>query len=94
MTNKNQWVLTAKELLDIQEKLKFLKDRKLKVESNLRELSNNKSASEAGYKYNLFTRPGSIDYSSIPELQDINLDEYRKEEQKYWKLSFTKQFDI
>ena len=94
MTNKNQWVLTAKELLDIQDKLKFLKDRKLKVESNLRELSNNESAAEAGYKYNLFARPGTVDYKSIPALKDLDLEQYRKEEQKYWKLSFTKQFDI
>ena len=92
--DKNKWIITAQELLDIQEKLKFLKDRKFKVESNLRELSGNKSTELEGYKYNVFTRPGLVDYKSIPELKDLDLEKYRKEEQKFWKLSYTKQFNI
>lgn len=94
MTNKSQWVLTAKELLDINEKLKFLKGRKLEIENNLRELSNNESASCDGFKYTLFSRPGSVDYKLIPEIKGIDLNEYRKNEVNYWKLSYTKQFDI
>ena len=92
--DKSKWIVTAQELLDIQQKLKFLKDRKLTVESNLRELSENKSTELEGYKYNVFTRPGLVDYKSIPELKDLDLDKYRKEEISFWKLSFTKQFNI
>jgi len=94
MTNKNQWVITAQELLDIQDKIKFLKNRKLKVEVNLRELSNNESASGDGYRYSKFSRPGSVEYKLIPEIKGIDLDQYRKDEVNYWKLSYTKQFDI
>lgn len=92
--DNNLWVITAKELLDIQDKLKFLKNKKIKIENSLRELSNNESASGEGFNYNLFSRPGSVNYASIPALKDLDLDQYRKEDINYWKLSFTKQFDI
>lgn len=90
----NNWIVIAKELQDTQSKLKFLKEKKSKIELELRLLSDGVSSTAGGYRYKIYTRPGLVDYKSIPALKDLDLDEYRKEEQKYWKLSFTEQFNI
>ena len=90
----NNWVAVARQLQDTQNKIKFLKEKKDKIEFELRRLSENVSSTGGGYRYKLYKRPGIIDYMAIPELKGLNLERYRKEEQKYWKLSFTEQFNI
>ena len=90
----NNWIAIARELQDTQNKLKFIKEKKIQIEGKLRELSDNVSSTGGGFKYKLHSRPGTVDYKSIPALKGLDLDEYRKEDQKYWKLSHTKQFNI
>jgi hypothetical protein len=34
-------------------------------------------------------RPGSVDYSSIPELKSVDLDKYRKDPVSVYKLEYT-----
>lgn len=38
----------------------------------------------------LINRQGSVDYSKIPELKEVNLDEYRKKSSQYWKIDIQK----
>lgn len=33
------------------------------------------------------TREGSIDYKAIPELKDVDLEKYRKQQTTYWKIN-------
>lgn len=41
----------------------------------------------AGMKIQKVTRQGAIDYSLIPEIQNIDLDKYRKESTESWRIS-------
>jgi hypothetical protein len=34
-------------------------------------------------------RPGSVDYSAIPELKSVDLDKYRKDPVQVYKLEYT-----
>lgn len=43
-----------------------------------------------GFKIDLVERKGSIDYGKIPELQKVNLDEYRKPSTTYYQIKQTK----
>lgn len=88
----NYWVEKAQELKETQERLKFLKEKKAELELELRSLSNNVDSYGEGYKYKIFSRPGSVDYKLIPELKEIDLDKYRRDDVEFWKLSYTKQF--
>jgi putative phage-type endonuclease len=40
-----------------------------------------------GYELTEVTLPGRVDYSSIPELMSVDLEQYRKQPTKYWKIA-------
>lgn len=94
MENKNIWISTASELLEIQNKIKFLKAKQEVTAKILKSLSGDDGLAVEGYKYAPSTRKGSVAYKNIPELKSIDLDQYRGKEVTVWKLTFTKQFNI
>lgn len=84
----------ARELLDIKEKLKFLKKKEKELSVALQEVCEFKTTSHNGYTFKTIERIGIIKYSDIPELKDLDLEPYRGTPIVTWKLSFEKQFDI
>ena len=88
------WQNAAQRVLDIQEKMSFLVNAKNEAMKELIELSDGVSSFGNGYTFEQIQREGSVDYKAIPELKGVDLNKYRKESINYWKLSFTKQFDI
>jgi len=89
---KDQFVNTAKMLLQIKQKIKYLKEHELKTSIRLREICDHKTTSMNGYTYKKIDNKGLVQYAEIPELQRINLDLYRSEDIVSWKLSYQKQF--
>lgn len=89
---KSEFIHTAKVLLDIQQKIKYLKEQERKAAETLREICGNDSQEFEGYKYQRIERLGSIQYKDIPELKSIDLEQYRGNPVTSWKLSFAPQF--
>lgn len=94
MNNKKIWLETASDLLEIQNKIKFLKVKQQMQAKILKQLSGDDGMALEGYKYIPFKRSGVIQYKDIPELKSIDLEQYRGKGVTSWKLSFTKQFNI
>lgn len=77
----------AGELYSHQQQRKHFEALEKKLAEQLRELCNNQSHTTISFAYVYETRKGNIDYSLIPELKGIELDDYRKHDIKIWKLS-------
>jgi putative phage-type endonuclease len=70
----------------VNEKLKELERQEKDMRSMLISMCHDKSTKGGGLKIFPCVRKGNIDYSQIPELQSVNLDNYRKESTKYWRI--------
>lgn len=84
--NDDVWSAAAAEWAFVNKNMKGLETREKELREVLISMSNKQNAKGAGIKLVKTIRKGSVDYSSIPQLQDINLDRYRKEPIEYWKI--------
>ena len=91
---KEKFIETAIELKELQDKIKFLKGKAEKTATRLKELCEDETTTFDGYTYKRIERQGNVQYKLIPELQTIDLDQYRSDIIVSWKLSYEKQFDI
>lgn len=57
--------------------------------SCLKESFNQGQSRWDNYQLTVTSRPGSVDYSSIPELKSVDLDKYRKDPVQVYKLEYT-----
>jgi len=82
----NIWEKKAEKLYEIQK----LKAHYTKLSRDLAEelvdLSGKQNCVGSKFVFHSYTRRGSVDYSSIPELKHINLDVFRKDDIQLWKL--------
>lgn len=74
-----EWRKTNQELRRLQEKERELKD-------TLINMCNGNSSIGGGVKLSKRVRKGSIDYSIIKELENVNLECYRKQNTEYWVI--------
>ena len=77
----------AKELYRTQVKRKHYERLEATLIDELKYLCKGRDFSEAGYSFNRIERKGAVDYGMIPELESVDLEQYRKETIEYWKLS-------
>jgi hypothetical protein len=80
------WISVADDLFKSLRKRKRLDVRCKKLSKELQGLSDDRTTKRGRYEYRLIPRKGAIEYSRIPELKDVDLEPYRKEEVKTWKL--------
>ncbi len=73
-----EWITAASEWAKINQSYKELEKKEKALKDRLIYLSENKNCKGGGVKYSSYIRKGSIDYESIPELKDVNLENYRK----------------
>jgi len=85
------WVIFAGRLLDVKERKKLLAIEEKEIETALRDLSENVNSRSGGIRYTCSTRKGAVNYAVIPELEGIDLDQYRKDSTKTWTLKAEKQ---
>ena len=76
----------AIDLHDIQMKRKALEFEEKNISDRLKSICQNVSHVSSNFAYIYQSRKGNVDYSNIPELNGVNLDDYRKENVKIWKL--------
>ncbi len=82
----SQWLETADSLFKIKMQLKRLRENDATISKKLKELSGGKTAKRGRYEYTCSARRGPINYATVPQLQGVNLEPYRKSETKTWKL--------
>jgi putative phage-type endonuclease len=78
-----RWAKIAERLAEI----KQIKAEEESLKKELIMLANGMNSRGAGITLTKCVRKGTIDYKSIPELQGIDLESYRKESSEYWRLS-------
>lgn len=76
-------VRLTEELISLQPALK----RDEEIREELKKLAEGYSYSCKGVKVSKFMSKGRVDYSTVPALQDINLEPYRKPPQESWRIS-------
>lgn len=82
-----EWILKAKELYRIREMRRNMEKMEEELMGQLKVLSGNQSARGGGLRFELTERKGQINYKIIPELKEVNLEQYRCEPVYVWKLS-------
>jgi len=82
-----EWKIAVEEFLIYQKKSKEFKNKEKEIRSLLEDLSEGRNCEGYGVKMFKVARKGNIDYQSIPELENINLDQYRKPSSWYWKIT-------
>ena len=67
--------------------LKFAKELEEQARAELIEACKEESCEGFGVKCSQVERQGNVDYASIPELKNVDLEKYRKPATMYWKIS-------
>jgi len=80
----------AKEEEELKNRLKEIEAEKVCLQSEFNRLSEGKNAFGNRVKFKVVERKGIIDYKSIPEIKDLDLEPYRKESSSYFKVSLRK----
>lgn len=80
------WKAAAQEWVSVHKQLKACETRERELRDLLISMSQKQNSCGGGVKVSRFFRKGNIDYSQIPELLDLNLEQYRKDPTEYWKI--------
>jgi putative phage-type endonuclease len=81
------WKLCATKWKAISSEIKSLEDQEKELRNQLIQLSGQYNTKGSGIRLCQIQRKGNVDYSSIPQLKDINLDIYRKPASSSWRLT-------
>lgn len=81
-----EWIETADELFKVKRQLKRLREEDSRLSKKLQSLSDGRTVKKGRYEYKKGERKGAVDYSKIPILQGLDLDEFRKNPVTTWKL--------
>lgn len=85
--NDDMFCFSASRLLEIQEAIKGLEKEEKTIKQDLIRICGNQNTRGSGFRFSKSIRKGSVDYSSIDILKDINLETYRKPPIETWRLS-------
>lgn len=81
------WENVAKEAYKAQKKRKEYEELEKKLLEQLKEVSSNECSEYGEFRFQKIERKGSIDYSIIPGLRCVDLEQYRQQEPTIcWKL--------
>jgi hypothetical protein len=79
---------TAKEAYKLKMQIKELQNKLDEEMEILKKWSGGETKKWGSYRLVIDWRTGSVDYKSIPELKNVNLDQYRKPATETCKLEF------
>lgn len=86
LNESEEWKIISQELLDLKETRFWQDQREEALKQRLILLSGSSNMKGAGLKMSKVVRKGGIDYSKIPELNEVNLEAYRKDPIQYFKF--------
>ncbi len=81
------WMQTANQWALINSQIKELEKKEEELRRHLIAMANKKNTVGAGIRATRFLRKGSVDYGAIPELENVEIEKYRKNPVECWKLS-------
>jgi len=84
------WLCLAAELRGIRSQVSDLKAREEVIIQQLTVESKEKPSEGGGIRFAKRTRAGTVDYKSIPELKDVDLEPYRKKPSVYYQATVIK----
>jgi len=84
--NDEIWQKIADDYVDIRSKLQILRQREEELRQSLIHLSGGSNVMGAGIKLSKQIRRGQIDYKTIPEIQNMNLENMRKKPVEIWRI--------
>ena len=82
-----EWNCLAENYRNAYQDLKRAEQLEKDLRKELISLAGEQSSQGAGIKLSKIPRKGMVDYSIIPELCNVDLEQYRKQPIEYWKLS-------
>jgi putative phage-type endonuclease len=81
------WIHAASEWSEVRSKLQVLQDREDELRRALCDMSNGVNTCGGGVKLSKVVRKGNIDYKNIPELEDVDLEQYRRPTTQFFKIT-------
>lgn len=85
--NDNYWKDLALQLKIVREQLRALQDEEEEIKELLIAASNGINSIGGGVQLEKVKKKGSIDYSRIDHLKEVDLEQYRRDSIEYWKVS-------
>lgn len=82
-----EFILIAEECKEVSIQLKFFKEKEDHLRKLLIAMANNQSCRSSDTTVRKSVRRGLVDYKSIPELQGVDLELYRKKPIETWKIT-------
>ena len=83
---KTEWLITAQLFYQIQQERKRIEKQEKELFEQLKALSEGKTKHEGEFVFMKEMRQGSIEYSAIDLLREVNLELFRKPSIEVWKL--------
>jgi putative phage-type endonuclease len=83
-----EWAKLSLAYQDIKARLEYYEKQEEILKEQLVLMANEKNSIGSGIKLSKVIRKGNVDYSKIPELQDVDLEVYRKEPIQSWRVTF------
>lgn len=87
MDEETSWRSLSQQWITISTQLKELEKQEQDVKSKLISLANDRNAQGSGIRLTRSISKGAIDYASIPQLQGVDLERYRKNSFTKWRAS-------
>ena len=85
--NDSLWSHYASQWKQLTQQIKDLENQQEEVRKHLIFLSGESNSKGAGISLCQVQRKGNVDYSKIPELKTVDLDNYRKKDINVWRLT-------
>lgn len=82
-----QFLNLVEEWKSLQEPLDVLKEKESQLRNQLIELANNQNCFGGGLKMTKVIKRGNVNYSTIPELQNVDLERYRGKSVTSWRMT-------
>lgn len=82
-----EWVDYAKGIYELNIEIKRLQAIKEIHEDKLKELSEGNNSRGGGFTYKCIYKKGAVDYKKVPEIQNVDLDKFRKNQTVSWMLT-------
>lgn len=81
-----EWNVAANEYRTIGDQIKQLTEYQNNIKNNLIDMCGDHNCIGGGVRVIKTKRKGIVDYGSIPELETVNLEQYRKKGSEYWTI--------
>jgi predicted transposase YdaD len=87
LQESKEWRLYSEILKESRRERKKYEEREKSAQEELIKLSGGQSSQGSGIRLTKCIKRGCVDYGRIEILEDVNLDDYRKKNIEYWRIS-------